>query len=133
MVHYDLAIDQHEIDAVWSDIGMLVGGAILDFVVVEDDDVGPQAFTNQAAVGDAHARGRPRSHLADGVLEGQRVLLANVTRDYAGEISVAARMRETERVIAAGRQSRSGVAADAGPGKLESRLNVLLAHHMVNR
>src|SRR5271169_4291525 len=42
-------------------------------------------------------------------------------------------MSEPERIIAARSEGSASVAADAGPGKLESGLDVLLAHHVINR
>ena len=59
--------------------------------------------------------------------------LANVPGDHAGEISVAARVSKTERVIAAGYERCSCIAADACPCELKSGLNILLAHHVINR
>src|SRR5207249_10511304 len=58
---------------------------ILDLFRIEDDDVRPEAGLEHAAVGEAHARGGQRRELANRVLERERVLLADVLPQDAGE------------------------------------------------
>ena len=72
VVHRNLAVCNYEINPVGRHIGMLISGAVLDFVEVEDHYVRPQAFADQAAVGDAHPYCRPGGHLSDGILECER-------------------------------------------------------------
>ena len=59
--------------------------------------------------------------------------LANIARDHAGKISVAAWVSKAESVITAGCERGSSVTADAGPRKSKSGDNVLLAHHVIDR
>ena len=132
VVDNDLAVYEDIVDACGREIGLFVSGAVLNCVVVENDGVGPKTFADYAAICKSQARCGPRSHFADGVFKSERVRFADVARDDAGKISVAARVREAQRVVATGSQRGSGVAADAGPGKFESGLNVLFAHHVID-
>src|SRR5580704_9569495 len=45
----------------------------------------------------------------------------------------SSRVSEAECIVAAEGECGSGVAADAGPWKFESGLDVLLAHHVIDR
>src|ERR1041385_5849838 len=45
------------------------GGAILDCVWIEDDEVGPEAILNFAASGDAKGSRRKRGHATNGFFE----------------------------------------------------------------
>src|SRR5580704_533997 len=81
VIDHDLPVHDYEIDSIGRHIGMLIRGVVLDFVIVEDDYVGPQTFPYEAAIGDAHTCGGPGSHLSDGVLEGERMRFADVACD----------------------------------------------------
>ena len=60
---------------------------------VEDGDVGPHPWAKDAAIGEAHAGGRERGHLAHRLLEADDVLLADVGAEHARKGAVAARVR----------------------------------------
>src|SRR5688572_4285128 len=128
-----LSVHEHVINPDGIKKRLFIRGSVLDRGVVEDDDVSPRAFFDHAARVETHARRRPGSHFANGLLECQHALFANVARDEAREVAIAAWVSKAQRVDCIRIQRRARVAADAGPGKLQRRDDVLLAHHVIDR
>src|SRR5688572_381178 len=128
----DLTVHQNVIDPYGRKQRLFVGCAVLDLVVIKNDDIGPVAFFYHSACREPHTGRRPRGHLSYGFFERQDLLLANVTCDQACVISVSSRMCKADRIDLADLFRSARVTADACPWKLESGDDVLLAHHMVD-
>src|SRR5207302_1363185 len=89
-------------------------------------------FLDRSTMVQTHAGGGPRGHLSDGFFQSEDLALPDVLRDHTWKISIGTRMRQAGGIAAARLRSRSGIAADASPGKMERGLDVLLAHHVVD-
>ena len=127
------AVDEHPLDARRKLHRLLVRRAILQRVVVEDRDVRPIADGDRSAIRETHPRRRPAGHLANRFGQREDVPLLHVARDDARKVSEAARMRKPGLVGHADAQHRARVAPDARPRKAQRRLDVLLAHHVIDR
>ncbi len=100
-------------------------------VGVEDIDVGEEAGFEQAAIGELHLLRGQRSHLADGIFQGQHMLLANIFAENAGGAAIAARVRLgfAERAVGI---DAAGVGAHTDPGLLHGVAQIVFAHREVN-
>ena len=74
-------------------VRLLEGGEVANGCGIEDDDVGPHALFEDAAIGEAHALSGQGAELADGILQSERVLLADILAQDAREGAVGARVR----------------------------------------
>src|SRR5262245_44785582 len=94
ILHHRDPIDKDVSDAGRILVRSREGGGVLDRGGVEDDDVGPAALAEEAAVSEAEGGGGERGHLADGVFEAQELEVADVAGEDAGVVAVAARVRD---------------------------------------
>src|SRR5579862_1617902 len=99
-----LAIDQNVVYTIRSQIGLFVGGAILDSIEVKDDRVRPAAFADDTAIREAHSGSGPRCQFTNRIFKGQYMLLSDKSGDQSREITVAAWMWKTQRVVTAQRE-----------------------------
>src|SRR5687767_2168132 len=91
----NLSVDEHVINTEGINKRLFIRGAVLDSVVVEDDNVGPAAFFDNAARVESHAGGGPGGHLANRVFEGQDWFLSNVASDETRKVAVTTWMTKT--------------------------------------
>jgi hypothetical protein len=89
---------------------------------IEDHDIRLHPFSKDAAVTQARAAGRQGSHLANGFLEGDESLLANVFAEDAREGSVGSRVGAFVAL-----HYGAGVGADGHPRLLQRVFHVVFA------
>jgi len=81
----DLAINNHQVDALGFPFWVIICSRIPDRIGIEQNKVGPVTFANLAPVGQTESSGRQGSHSPDGFTQGQYVSVANVMAQYARE------------------------------------------------
>src|SRR5687767_1887316 len=90
-----LAVDEHVINTDGIDKRFFVSGAVLNGVVVEDHDIGPAAFFDNAARVEPHARSGPGRHFTYCVFECQDWLLSNIAGNETRKVAVTTGMSKT--------------------------------------
>jgi len=93
------------------------GGAVGHGIGVEDNDVGPAAGLESPAIPEREAGGHGGGHLADGVLQGEDLLIADVLAQDARVGAVGAGVERTLRLrpfrVDAAGTSRTGCARNS--------------------
>lgn len=87
------AVDQHIVHALGELIGIVEGCEVANGRGIEDRDVSPHAYPEQATAFEAQALGRQCGEFANGVFQRELMLFANVFAEDAWERSVRAGMR----------------------------------------
>jgi hypothetical protein len=113
-------------------VGLLEGGRVLDGVRIEHDKIGEVTFANRASLRDAELCGGEACHASHGFGEGQRTLVPDVLAENPWKRPIRPRMRRAlgERALGA---DRGCIRPDADRAPLQTGLDVLLAHHVVER
>src|SRR5438874_12187537 len=79
VVEYNLAVDDHVLDA-FGILMWLFEGRFVDHAIgIEDGDVGGEAFSNQAAIAEAEGGGGLTGHFSDRVFERDDLSLADIS------------------------------------------------------
>ena len=93
LVQHHLAVHEHGVDSHRILKRILERRLVGDGRGIEDHQVGPLAFLDRAAIGEAEDAGRQRRHLADRFFERNHLQLAHVAAEHAREGAEVARMR----------------------------------------
>src|SRR5690348_366767 len=121
------AVDEDEVHADGELIRIVERGEIADPRGIEDDDVGPHAEFERAAIREAHALRGKRGKFANRFGQSEQMLFLDVQTDDARKRAVRARMRvlmaENSR-----RRDAGVVVVDGNPGLLKGEFDVGLAH-----
>src|SRR5262245_46642047 len=91
-----LAVDQDDVEALGPGVGLGEGGLVGDAGGVEDDDVGGHPGLEESAIPELERAGWQRGHPADGVFEGEDLLLAHVDAEDARIGPVGAGVRAAD-------------------------------------
>ena len=130
-----LAVHEHPVDALGRGVRDVLEGErvrvqvrrpVAHAVQVEDDEVGLETGAQRAPIEEAEALRREGGHLADGLLEAQHRLVADVALEHAGVLPVAARPVQRRVVELLRRRHHEPVGRDHRDRALQQGADVLL-------
>ena len=127
----DTTAHDHVVDALGIAVRIFVRRGVGDTLGIEDDEIGPGADADLAAIGEPQMPRGERRHLAHRVFEGHDVLVARVAAQHARERAVRARMRLAERRRPI-RCVRRRVAPDRDVRLRHDVAHVVLIHRVVD-